>query len=270
MDLTIRQAKIEDKQKIIELLKETNPEDYIFHVLDEWLLDDEGKLLVVQHDDKIVAISHFFLHNKESAWLEGARVHPNYRNLGIATKMNLLILDMLKKEGIKKARLVTSARNIAAQRHLAKTPFKPISRWLHLRIDKLEPREVPVCKEYDSVLNFLLNSKFFEEMGRIYHADYAWFDFNENWLLERVRANEVYFEDPNLVIVNKSFRRNNYSIGYLECPGEVLIDMLRIAYFLAKNKENFLFMIPSRNEYKEILLAKGIDFGELIVYGVSL
>ncbi len=270
MDLNIRQAKVEDKPKIIELLKETNPHDYIFHVLDEWLLDDKGKLLVVHYDDKIIAISHFFLKNKESAWLEGARVHPNYRNLGIATKMNLFILETLRKEGIKKARLVTSSKNIPSQRHLAKTPFKPTSRWLHLRVDKLEPKEIQASAEYDLVLNFLLNSKFFEEIGRIYHAGYAWFDFNQDWLFERIMNKEVYFEDPNLVIVDKSFRRNNYTISYLECPKDVLIDMLKIACFLAKNKEDFILMIPSRDEYKEILLDKGINFDELIVYEASL
>mgnify|MGYP000055985569 CR=1 FL=1 len=270
MEIRIREAKLEDKEKIIEFLREINPNDYIFNVLDFWLKDESGKVLVAEHEGKIVAMNHFYQQNKESGWLEGARVHKDYRGRGIATMLALRSLELLKERGVKKARLVTSATNIAAQRHLTRTPFKLHSKWLNINFQNTKFVNVEPYDNFSDVYDFLIKSKIFNELGRLCHDYFSWFDFNEEWLKNRIFKGEVYCDGENLVIITSSTRRGDkYSVSYLECNSNNLIQMLNIAYSLAnlKNKaSNILFVIPSLNEYKKILEKEKIEYYEQLVY----
>jgi len=270
MEIRIREAKLEDKEKIIEFLKETNPNDYIFNVLDFWLKDENGKVLIAEHEGKIVAMNHFYQQSKENGWLEGARVHKDYRGKGIATMLALRSLELLKERGVKKARLVTAATNIAALRHLMRTPFKLHSKWLSVNFQNPKFVSIKPYDNFSEVYDFLNRSKIFNEFGRICHDYFSWLDFDEEWLRNRILNKEVYFDGENLVIITQSSRRGGkYSVSYLECNANNLIHMLNIAFSLVSLKDKdsgILFVIPSLSEYKQILDKEKIEYYEQLVY----
>jgi len=273
MEIRIREARLEDKERIIEFLKETSPDDYIFYVLDDWLKDENGKVLIAEHGNKVVAMNHFFV-RKLNGWLEGARVHKEYRGKGIATNLALKSLEYLAKMNVKKARLVTNSKNIPAQRHLSRTPFREVSRWLHAHYNNPKIVDVKACDEYSEVKDFLENSKLFNSFGRVMHIYYSWFDFDPDFLKERIEMREVFFDGSNLVIITASHRRvNHYSISYLECEPSRLIEFFDIAYSLAKKKFDkieMLYMIPAINEYRNKLIEEKIDFSELLLYEANI
>lgn len=273
-DIEIREANLEDKEAILNFLRENYPRDYIFHVLDSWLRDERGRVLIALHKGRVVAMNHFYVQDKKSAWLEGARVDKEYRNMGIATKLAFESLNRLKQKGVSKARLVTAIDNIPAQRHLSKTPFKLLSKWLYVNSNfnftkfKLH--------RYDGIENSILNSEEVKRFGGIYHNDWAWFDFEKSWLYEKIEHGEVYATKDEFFIISESYRRKNvYSICFLQSKEGNLFKNLDIAFSLAKSKgcEEFIAVIPSKEEYKEVLSKsqdRKIEFRELLVYQAEL
>ena len=80
----IREAAAHDKQEVLDFCRHTfSWGDYIHHVWDLWLA--EG-LLYVYDDGGPVALSHTS-HSCNQTWVEGIRVHPEFRNRGIASGM---------------------------------------------------------------------------------------------------------------------------------------------------------------------------------------
>jgi len=85
--MQIRQAKPSDKKIVLDFCKDTFAwGDYISHVWDYWIL--EGNLLVIIEDDVAVAVSHAaFFEEYSIVWIEGIRVNPSFRRLGLAKKL---------------------------------------------------------------------------------------------------------------------------------------------------------------------------------------
>ena len=274
MEIRIREASIKDRERIIAFLKETSPDDYIFYVLDAWLNDKNGKVLIAEHEDKVVAMNHFYAKDTGEGWLEGARVHKDYRGQGIATKLAEYSLNYLAKMNVKKARLVTNSKNIAAQKHLTRTPFKLVSRWIHPHYETQSYVEVEPWKNFISVENFLMQSQVFASVGRVLHVYYSWFDYNASFLKQRSSNGEVYFNGEELLIICPSHRSNNsMSISYLECNPVKLLDFFNIAYSLARKNDQaveMLFMIPALDEYRNKLMKEKIDFSELLLYEAKI
>jgi hypothetical protein len=63
-----------------------------------------------------------------SAWLEGARVDPDYWGMGLATALADESMRRARRRGIRVFRLTSASRNHRAHRHIARIGFKEISR----------------------------------------------------------------------------------------------------------------------------------------------
>jgi hypothetical protein len=87
-------------------------------VFDQWVQDSNGKLLVATIDRQPVGILHAVFLGNGVAWLEGMRVHPDFRRRGIGTATDIEARQMAREHGCRVARLATSTKNIAAQKTL--------------------------------------------------------------------------------------------------------------------------------------------------------
>ena len=88
--------------------------DYIAQVWDLWYADPNGKLFVIDREKKrknnktyktksAIAVSHVALcPNKKLIWLEGSRVHPNYRRSKVATHLIRKMLLYGRNKGLKR------------------------------------------------------------------------------------------------------------------------------------------------------------------------
>lgn len=97
----VREARPEDKEPVLEFTKNTwERGDYIHFVWDRWLNDPHGLLLVADIGGDPIGLLHVRFMPDNSAWLEGLRVHPNYRRRGIATKLNIETIKICKEKGV--------------------------------------------------------------------------------------------------------------------------------------------------------------------------
>ncbi|EHR79367.1 GNAT family acetyltraansferase [Thermococcus litoralis DSM 5473] len=81
MEPIIRKAKPEDKPFIEEIAKLTwEGEDYLARVFDSWV--EDGNLYVLELEGKVIGTAKLTLLPDKVGWLEGLRVHPDYRGRG--------------------------------------------------------------------------------------------------------------------------------------------------------------------------------------------
>jgi GNAT superfamily N-acetyltransferase len=129
LDVEVREARSADKEPLMSFIKDVwEGHDYIPYVWDEWLRNRKSKMFVALADGKQVGMSRVRFMEDGSAWLEGARVHPDFRGLGIATALAERSMGAAARRGIRVFRLTSGTRNRRAHRHIARIGFKEICR----------------------------------------------------------------------------------------------------------------------------------------------
>jgi len=277
MEYKIRYATINDKNKIVDFLKNIDPSDYILKILDSWLTDEKGKCLIVEDRDNVIAMNHFFIQDGNVAWLEGARVDKEYRNKGIATFLANKTLEILKGMGIKKARLATVISNIPAQRHLAKTKFKEYARWLIWKSKDLKYKEEVNFNYHNSkdIWSYIINSKTYYNSGKLYQNNFIWFDFNYEFFEKAIANFKVIFYKEGLAIFDKGLRFGDFEICYIDINEENYEKILNILITLGKRKgidiKNFKLISPKDEEIINCLKNYGFDLSnEVLIYQAEI
>lgn len=102
--------------------------DYIPRVWDEWLKDRSGRMFVVDVGGVPVGMNRVRFLEDGSAWFEGARVHPDFRGMGLASKLGERTMGVAKNRGVKVFRLVSGSRNRPAHKQIARMRFRESSR----------------------------------------------------------------------------------------------------------------------------------------------
>jgi len=99
--MMIRGAKSEDKPFIEEIARLTwGGEDYLARVFDDWVKD--GNFYVLELDGRVIGTAKLTLLPGKVGWLEGLRVHPDYRGRGYGRLIHNFMLDLgrrLAEEG---------------------------------------------------------------------------------------------------------------------------------------------------------------------------
>lgn len=141
--LTLRPARPEDKQRVLEITARTWGEhgDYIAEVWDSWLADPKGELTVAEVDGVVVALAKITWQGEGQWWLEGLRVDPDRRLNGIGQAMNAYQLGQIKRWGGGMIRYATGIRNEGSHRIAEQAGFKVLARFVERVAEKLD---VPV------------------------------------------------------------------------------------------------------------------------------
>ena len=130
MTVIVREAKPSDKKPLMDFVTKTwGGHDYIPSVWDEWLRDKGGKIFVVEVDGKQVGMNRVRLLRDGTGWLEGVRIHPDFRGKGMASLLGEKSMQYASKLGVSTFRLTSSSRNRAAHRQVAKMGFSEVARF---------------------------------------------------------------------------------------------------------------------------------------------
>ena len=138
--------------------------DYIGYVWDKWINDKNGQFVAIDVGGKAVAVCHMDVIEGNIAWLEGMRVHPDYRNKGFASILTSYCINIAKERGLSYVMLVTSSRNKPAQRVAEKLGFSVMARYTNFKDEGKESvREESSARratlhEFDLVWSYLSSS----------------------------------------------------------------------------------------------------------------
>jgi GNAT superfamily N-acetyltransferase len=137
MDARVRPARKADKGPLMSFVKDNwGGHDYIPRVWDEWLKSRAGRVFVAEVNGVPLGMCRVKFQEDRTAWLEAARVHPEYRGLGLATMLGESLIRAARGRGSKVFRLCSRATNHAAHRQIARMNFREKS-----RVSIYEPKE---------------------------------------------------------------------------------------------------------------------------------
>jgi len=130
VQIDVRPARADDKSAILAFCQNTfSWGDYIPAVWERWLGDAGGTMLVGVVDQQPVGLLRVAFLDDRVAWLEGMRVHPDFRRQGVGTALDVAARSVVRARGCRVERLATSIKNIAAQRTLATEGYTRIARF---------------------------------------------------------------------------------------------------------------------------------------------
>jgi GNAT superfamily N-acetyltransferase len=125
----VREARPADKKPLMDFIKDVwEGHDYIPRVWDDWLRDKGSKMFVVLADGRQVGMNRVRFLEDGSAWFEGARVHPQFRGMGLATALGEKSMDVANRKGVEVYRLTSGTWNKQAHRQIARMGFKEAAR----------------------------------------------------------------------------------------------------------------------------------------------
>lgn len=137
MSFHVRPARPEDIARIIPWTTDTFEwGDYVPDRLPGWLDDPESHVVVcVDDSDHPVAVEHTVMLSPTEAWLEAARVHPDFRRQGMGSAMNRAGTTWAAGEGARVARLAVEAVNVPSRRQVESLGYRHTSTWVAARLD---------------------------------------------------------------------------------------------------------------------------------------
>ncbi len=132
MNYTIREGWASDKELLAPWTANTFAwGDYVVESFDEWMVHPQSQVLIAaDEDDKPVAVARCVMLSLDELWLQGARVHPDWRRQGIASEMNEQLQRWGADQGAKVVLLMIEDWNEAAHAQATDVGFRETSRWL--------------------------------------------------------------------------------------------------------------------------------------------
>jgi len=129
-EINARPAQAQDRDAILAFCRHTFQwGDYIAEVWDQWLNDATGFLIVGEIENQPVGLLHARPIEGNVVWLEGMRVHPDFRRRGVSAAMDATARAWARARGCRFARLATSTRNEIAQKSIAASGYQIVARF---------------------------------------------------------------------------------------------------------------------------------------------
>lgn len=128
MSVLIRRLAKSDRDDVLEISRFTwDGHDYLGAVFDEWVNDPKCDFVGVVVDGRVVAVGNLLLiEGGRTGWLEGLRVHPEFRQRGYANEITDYLVAEGKRLGVGRLRYTTSDRNVESLKIAAKTGFSRV------------------------------------------------------------------------------------------------------------------------------------------------
>ena len=245
MNIKVRQARRADKGPLMSFIKDVwGGHDYIPYVWDDWLKDKKSKMFVVLADGKQVGMNRVCFMEDGSAWLEGARVHPDFRGLGMATALAEESMREAMKRGARIFRLASGTWNKRAHRHIARIGFKEVSR-IRAYVPSKAMRRVTTegvrragAEDSTKVQRMIRNSRDFRLGSGVMWDTFAAIALTGNVVTRALSRGDAYVYGDAVAIARPSGAEREYwrQVCFLAGEGD---DAVRIMRHVFWRKERF-------------------------------
>jgi ribosomal protein S18 acetylase RimI-like enzyme len=243
LQIHVREACDADREAVFEFCRHTwSWGDYIPHVWDKWLREENGKVFVATVDGVPVGIQHITIDKPSEAWLSGARTAPNYRRMGVATAITMKCLEYAKSKGVKVARLVTESDNVAALAAVQKMGFKPVAEFLEMELENVSKAESfssswANTNQFETVWRYLQSSEVYRCAAGLYALLYHWYSLDRQDLERFIKRRKaiVYGGGGGAVrglmlvddAVASEWHENSIQTCYIDGDFEAALDMTK-------------------------------------------
>jgi GNAT superfamily N-acetyltransferase len=234
---TIRPAQPEDRPGMEALCAQIwDGEDYVPSVWDEWLADPQGELTVVTLEGQVVALGKLTRLAEDEWWMEGLRVDPDYRRLGIARLLQAHQLALAEQIGDGILRFGTASNNQTIHRSAARDGFHRVAEFSYYKSNALpgpSSARLLTPDEEEDVWKLIAGSPIREAAAGLYELDWRWMKLTRDRLAAHLAAGEVWGIDwqeqlAALAILPVDPERENLSVAYLDGNLEAITTLVWI------------------------------------------
>jgi GNAT superfamily N-acetyltransferase len=193
----IRRARAGDKEAVLAFCEHTYDwGDYIPLAWDDWLGDTQGALLVATSQDIPVGVAKVSMLTPTEAWLEGLRVHPDYRRRGLAWQFLVHCLSVARQCGAEVARLATSSQNLAVHKTLDRAHLRLVAAFQILEAPSQPAGESPLLaplslEDWPRVSAHILHSEALARAGGLYGSGWSWQQLTTDKLREHLAQGQI-------------------------------------------------------------------------------
>ncbi|MCD6135398.1 GNAT family N-acetyltransferase [Candidatus Bipolaricaulota bacterium] len=260
--ITLREVTAADKPRITEISSQIwDGEDYVPDVLDDWLADPSGEVIVAIVDGKLISFARRSYLLPGYVWLEGARTDPAYRNSGAAQEISRYFLESARSEGADTIGLSTYIDNEASIHIIEKNGFHKVASYVYLEAG----RDAPIRREGQSssrvcevtpedAISFIRNSKFLRAAHGHFPNGWKFYPFERDPELvlskmEHVLGIKEEGKLTGLLCLAGSLRRDGEcTIAFIDGQSDAVEDLLRHTLHLASAAHHVAIMVPRSNE----------------------
>ncbi len=219
--MNIRNAISDDKEHVLEFCKDTfSWGDYVADVWDGW--KSKGRLYVAEDDRKVVGVYNISIFKKQ-AWIEGMRVHPQYRRKGLGKNMLSHAETMIQNQII---RLIIESENKPSIALAKSMGYYLEEKWqLYSALPRKQYTNVKIANDISQVKD-LVNSL-------TYADSWKWLPLEEDDLQKLICQERVITSTTNGNAMGIWNRYHDFpkvlQIGYLNGSKDGMVQILRYA-----------------------------------------
>jgi ribosomal protein S18 acetylase RimI-like enzyme len=236
-----RPALAKDKAEVMEISSHIwEGGDYLPHVWNEWLADPDGLLGVAELEGRVVGVFKLTKFQDQEWYMEGLRVHPDFRDRGIASHIHQYVLDSWRRIGSGIIRLTTASSNVKVHRMCEQSGFQRIAEFIPYRAQVLDESGGKFIRAEPNdarrAMEFVFNSQTHALSSGLINLGWVYADPQLNHLSETIDEGHAWWWRGDLGFItiweDEDDGERNPGIQLLACSidklGELLVDYRRL------------------------------------------
>lgn len=192
----VRPARPEDRSDVLAICARIwEGRDYIPEVWDDWLADPYGQLTVVERKGRVVALGKLSRIADDEWWLEGLRVDPDFRHLGVARRLQAQQIVVAEQVGRGVLRLGTASYNRPVHRNAARDGFRRVAEFQSYQAASLPgpcPLQELTPEDLETVWKRAEGSPILQAAGGLYEVSWHWMRLTRERLAAHLERGQVW------------------------------------------------------------------------------
>jgi len=236
LEPVIRLARSEDKDAVLRFTEHTwEFGEYISEVWDNWLNEPGSKMIIALIHNQPAAMVHISILAPGEAWLEGLRVDPAYRRIGLAQLLTMYCITAAASSGVHTLRFITSSLNAPVHRLAKKLVFSKTSsiQPYHAEIiteDMSNPFSIPTQQDLSSLLPLIKDYPLFKAMNGLFSSGWRFLSINDQQIRKKAHAGMLrIIRDPGgikaVAILEFKHNGDNLLAGYADGKPEIIPEL---------------------------------------------
>lgn len=281
MALVLRQATQADVQRIVSISTQIwDGEDYIAGVIDEWLADPRGAVIVAVSKGEVIGYGRWVQLWPGYLWMEGLRVDPAFRGQGIAKALTRYLFETARLQGAESVGLSTYLDNAATMRITEACCFRRVASFIYTETKTTAPvcahgQLSPQVQVLDTgtALDFISHSAFMRASGGYFPHGWCFLPFaaapeavfaRMRWILGLWRGSQVI---AMLCSGHPRRHQHEFTIDFVDGEPEAVEILLHHALALACKSRTVEIMLPYAAPQPSVALPILTRFGFELEHG---
>ena len=201
IEVICRPARESDTAAVLALTSQIwEGDDYVPQVWEQWLADQDGRLIVAEHQGQVVGLGKLSRLSDEDWWLQGLRVDPQFEGRGVGSQLHHALVAAWEQIGNGALRLATASFRKPVQHLCQQSGFVKVDEFTPFGADAfpVEGNAAPApvrrirIEALDEAFAFAVSSETLRISKRRVDMGWEWLPLREDFLAAAIREERVW------------------------------------------------------------------------------